>query len=86
MRAVVVTGSIEGYTREGAEAAIQRRGGTSPGSVSNKTYCVVMGAAPGSSKITKARALGVPILPSSEFEGLLATGTWANTVDGESPN
>ena len=42
-----------------------RRGGTSPGSVSKKTYCVVVGEAPGASKVTKARELGVPLVPSS---------------------
>ena len=59
-RAVVVTGAVEGYSRDGAEEAIVARGGTSPGSVSKKTYCVVVGEAPGASKVTKARELGSP--------------------------
>ena len=75
-RAVVVTGSVEGYTRDGAEEAIVARGGTSPGSVSKKTYCVVVGEAPGTSKVSKAHDLGIPMVPASEFEILLATGTW----------
>ena len=75
-RAVVVTGSVEGYTRDGAEEAIVARGGTSPGSVSKKTYCVVVGEAPGASKVSKAHDLGIPMVPASEFEILLATGTW----------
>ena len=54
-RAVVVTGTVEGYTRDAAEAAIVARGGTSPGSVSKKTYCVVVGEAPGASKVAKAQ-------------------------------
>jgi DNA ligase (NAD+) len=37
-KAVVVTGAVPGYTRDGAEAAIIARGGTSPGSVSKKTF------------------------------------------------
>lgn len=75
-RAVVVTGTIEGYTRDEAEAAIKARGGTSPGSVSKKTYCVVVGDAPGASKVRKAEELGVPMVPAEGFASLLATGTW----------
>ncbi len=75
-RAVVVTGAVEGYTRDGAEEAIVARGGTSPGSVSKKTYCVVVGDAPGASKVSKARDLGIPMIPASEFEVLLETGKW----------
>ncbi len=73
-KAVVVTGSLDGYTREGAEAAIKDRGGKSPGSVSAKTFAVVVGAEPGASKLTKAQDLGVPILDLAGFEHLLATG------------
>ena len=74
-KAVVVTGAVRGYTREEAEAAILARGGTSPGSVSKKTFCVVVGEAPGASKLTKAEELGVPIVSAENFEHLLATGS-----------
>ena len=80
-RAVVVTGAVAGYTREGAEAAIVARGGTSPGSVSKKTYCVVVGEAPGAAKLTKATDLGVPLVAAVEFETLLTTGAWTNTLN-----
>jgi DNA ligase (NAD+) len=73
-KAVVVTGSLEGYTRDGAEAAIVSRGGTSPGSVSKKTFCVVVGEAPGASKVTKATELGIPIVSAEGFASLLETG------------
>jgi DNA ligase (NAD+) len=73
-KAVVVTGTVPGYSRDEAEAAIVNRGGTSPGSVSKKTYCVVVGDAPGASKITKATELGIPQVPAGDFEALLATG------------
>jgi DNA ligase (NAD+) len=73
-RAVVVTGTLDGFTRDEAETAIKRRGGTSPGSVSKKTYAVVVGAEPGASKLTKAEALGVPVLSEAEFVALLETG------------
>ena len=79
-RAVVVTGSVPGFTRELAEAAIVARGGTSPGTVSAKTYCVVVGDAPGASKLTRARSLGVPLVGADEFETLLASGTWRTTI------
>ncbi len=79
-RAVVVTGALVGYSRDGAEAAIVARGGTSPGSVSKKTYCVVVGEAPGASKLAKAEELGVPRVGANEFETLLTTGTWTRTL------
>ena len=75
-KAVVVTGSVDGYSRDGAEAAIIARGGTSPGSVSKKTYCVVVGDAPGASKVSKAEELAIPMIPGSEFESLLNTGDY----------
>jgi DNA ligase (NAD+) len=79
-RAVVVTGAIEGLSRDEAEAAVIERGGTSPGTVSKKTYCVVVGESPGASKLTKARELSVPLVAAADFEFLLETGTWRNTL------
>lgn len=73
-KAVVVTGTLSNYSREGAEAAIKARGGKSPGSVSAKTFAVVLGESPGASKVTKAEQLGVPILNEAGFEELLRTG------------
>lgn len=72
--AVVVTGSLEGYTRDSVAAAIKDRGGKSPGSVSKKTLAVVVGENPGASKVTKAEELGVPMLNQTQFEHLLETG------------
>jgi DNA ligase (NAD+) len=76
-RAVVVTGSLAGFNREDAEVAIKERGGKSPGSVSAKTFAVVVGADPGASKLTKATELGIPILDEAAFVALLATGELA---------
>ncbi len=76
-KAVVVTGSLEGYSRDGAEAAIISRGGTSPGSVSKKTFCVVVGEAPGASKVTKAAELGIPVVTAEGFASLLETGEFS---------
>jgi DNA ligase (NAD+) len=74
-KAIVVTGSVEGFTREEAEAAIKDRGGKSPGSVSAKTYCVVVGSDPGVSKVTKANELKIPIVYAAKFQQLLDSGT-----------
>jgi DNA ligase (NAD+) len=71
---VVVTGSVPGYTREEAEEAILARGGKSPGSVSKKTFALVVGEAPGASKLKKAEELDIPIVPADRFESLLESG------------
>jgi DNA ligase (NAD+) len=72
-RSVVVTGTIEGYSREEAEAAVRAAGGKPAGSVSKKTDFVVAGPGAGS-KLTKAQALGVPIVAPEAFSELLRTG------------
>jgi DNA ligase (NAD+) len=76
---VVVTGTLEGHSREGAEEAIKARGGKAPGSVSKKTTAVVVGEGPGQAKLTKAEALGIPVLDEAGFDHLLATGTLPGT-------
>ncbi|HXR54291.1 MAG TPA: NAD-dependent DNA ligase LigA [Acidimicrobiales bacterium] len=73
-KSVVVTGTLDGYTREEAEEAIQARGGRSPGSVSKSTLAVVVGESPGAAKLTKAESLGIPILDADAFATLLETG------------
>ncbi len=73
-KAVVVTGTLANYSREGAEVAIKSRGGKSPGSVSAKTFAVVLGESPGASKVSKAEQLGIPVLDEAGFEVLLETG------------
>jgi DNA ligase (NAD+) len=73
-RSVVVTGTLEGFTREEAEEAILARGGKSPGSVSKKTFAVVVGVEPGVSKVTKAETLGVPMIDGDAFTNLLESG------------
>ena len=73
-KAIVVTGSLAGYSRDEAAAAIKERGGKNPGSVSKKTTAVIIGASPGGSKVTKAEEFGIPVLDEAGFEHLLATG------------
>ncbi|MBL8931939.1 MAG: NAD-dependent DNA ligase LigA [Kineosporiaceae bacterium] len=70
---IVVTGSLDGFTRDGAKEAILSRGGKASGSVSKKTDYVVVGANPGS-KADNATKLGVPILDEAAFVTLLAVG------------
>jgi DNA ligase (NAD+) len=70
-RSIVVTGTLDGLSREAAIEAIKARGGTSPGSVSKKTDYVVAGAEPGAAKITKAEELGVPVIDEAAFLALL---------------
>ncbi len=72
---LVVTGTLEGFSREEAEAAVKARGGKSPGSVSKRTTAVVVGADPGASKLTRAGELGVPLLDEAGFRELLDTGS-----------
>ncbi|HLM28425.1 MAG TPA: NAD-dependent DNA ligase LigA [Acidimicrobiales bacterium] len=71
---IVVTGTLDGFDRDAAEAAIKSRGGKSPGSVSGKTTAVVVGEGPGASKLSKAEELGVPVLDEDGFRHLLDTG------------
>ena len=70
----VVSGTIEGFTREEAQAAIEARGGKATGSVSSKTTALIVGESPGASKTQKADQLGVPILDGQLFERLLEEG------------
>jgi DNA ligase (NAD+) len=78
---VVVTGSLEGFSRDEAKEAILGRGGKASGSVSKKTDFVVVGDNPGS-KADNARKLGVPILDEAGFRRLLEEG--ADAVGGGS--
>jgi len=70
---IVVTGSVPGYSRDGANEAVAARGGKAAGSVSKKTDCVVAGEGAGS-KLDKAQSLGVPVIDSSLFTTLLNEG------------
>ena len=72
-KAVVVTGTLQRYSREEAELAIQACG-KSPGSVSARP-CGGRHESPGASKITKAQDLGLPILDDDGFDRLLKPRT-----------
>ena len=70
---VVATGSLEGYTREGAQEAIIRAGGKAASSVSKKTDFVAAGPGAGS-KLAKAEDLGIRILDAAQFHLLVTEG------------
>ncbi|WP_460809182.1 NAD-dependent DNA ligase LigA [Nocardioides salsibiostraticola] len=70
---IVVTGSLEDFSRDGAKEAILSRGGKASSSVSKKTDYVVVGDSPGS-KADKAESLGVPVIGEEAFVELLARG------------
>ncbi len=70
---VVLTGTLEGRTRDEAAEAIEALGGKVSGSVSKKTGFVVAGQNPGS-KLDKAESLGVPVLDEPGLDVLLSKG------------
>jgi DNA ligase (NAD+) len=72
-KTLVVTGTLERFSRQEAEEAIRQAGGRAAGSVSKKTNYVVAGAEAGS-KLDKAEKLGVPVIDEAAFERLLGRG------------
>ncbi|MBV9163183.1 MAG: NAD-dependent DNA ligase LigA [Pseudonocardiales bacterium] len=81
---IVVTGSLDGFSRDEAAEAIAERGGRAAGSVSRKTAFVVVGQAPGT-KYDKALALKVPVLDENGFRVLLRDGPDAARAVAVSP-
>ena len=69
----VITGTLEGWTREEATAALEGLGAKVSDSVSKKTTGVVVGESPGS-KVQKAEKLGVPVLSEDDLRALLGGG------------
>ncbi len=72
-RSLVITGGLEHFTRDEAQAAIEARGGKVTSSVSKKTSWVIVGESPGT-KLAKAESLGVPTLDEDGFVQLLEHG------------
>lgn len=70
----VISGTIDGFTREEAQAAIETRGGKATGSVSGKTTALIVGESPGASKTAKAEEVGVPIIDGERFKQVLEKG------------
>jgi len=70
---IVATGSLEGFTRDGAQEAIIAAGGKAASSVSKKTDYVAAGPGAGS-KLAKALELGIPVLDAAQFAVLVTEG------------
>jgi len=70
-KTIVVTGSLEHFTRQKIQQAIKAAGGKASSSVSKKTDLVLAGADPGS-KLEKARKLGVQVINEQEFQRILS--------------
>ncbi len=79
---IVVTGSLEGFSRDQAKEAILSRGGKAAGTVSKKTDYVVLGENAGS-KADKARSLGLKIIDENGFRQLLESGESIPAGDGD---
>jgi DNA ligase (NAD+) len=71
----VVSGTLDGFTRDEAQNAVVERGGKVTGSVSKNTSALVTGEAPGASKVSKAESLGVPIVDEARFLEILEHGS-----------
>jgi len=71
---VVVTGTLDSFSRTEAADAIRAAGGKPVDSVSKKTNYVIVGANPGS-KAAKAELLGIPVLDEAQFQALLENGS-----------
>ncbi len=68
----VITGTLEGFTREDAAAALEAKGAKIVNSVSGKTTGLIVGEEPGNSKLSKAKKLEVPLLDEAALNDLLA--------------
>jgi len=71
---LVITGTLEGFSREAAKTAVEERGGKVTSAVSAKTTAVIAGESPGSAKVHKAEELGIPLVGEDGFVRLLAEG------------
>ena len=69
----MITGTLDGFTRDEAKAALVEQGAKVTGSVSKKTSFLVAGDSPGS-KFDKAESLGVPVLDAAGLRRLLDEG------------
>ncbi len=70
----VISGTLDGLSRDEVKDRLEGAGAKVTGSVSKKTTGLIVGDAPGASKLTKAEALGVPVIDGADLERLLSDG------------
>jgi DNA ligase (NAD+) len=70
----VITGEVDGMSRDEAQARLEGLGAKVTGSVSKKTTALIVGSEPGASKLEKAQALGIQTLDNAEFQRLIMSG------------
>lgn len=70
-KSYIISGTIDGYDREGAEDALRNLGATVTSTVTKTTTALITGKNPGKSKLEKAEKLGIPILSESDFFDLI---------------
>lgn len=70
----VISGTLDGMSRDDAKAALEQRGAKVTGSVSKRTTALIVGDDPGASKLSKAESLGVTVIGAGELPALLSDG------------
>jgi DNA ligase (NAD+) len=70
----VISGTLDGLSREEAQIAIEQRGGKVTNSVSSRTTALIAGGSPGASKTRKAEELGIPIIDGDRLKRALERG------------
>ena len=80
----VITGTLEGFTRDEAAAALEALGAKVSDNVSKKTTGVVVGENPGS-KVAKAQKAGVPLLTEADLRELVKDAPADGAATGELP-
>ena len=84
-RTYVITGTLEGWSREQAAEALEAAGAKVTNSVSAKTTALVVGEEPGTSKLTKAQRAGVELLDEAAFEALVGPGSSRSQASPTAP-
>jgi DNA ligase (NAD+) len=84
-RTYVITGTLEGWSREQAAEALEAAGAKVTNSVSAKTTALVVGEEPGASKLTKAQRAGVELLDEAAFEALVGPGSSRSQASPTAP-
>ena len=66
-KTILATGTLENFSRDGIKDSVIQNGGTYASSVSKKLDFLIVGSAPGASKIDKAQSLGLKMITEAEY-------------------